>query len=227
MYTRVRKAAQGDRISFILTAQKGATVNNYTLIKNRNKPQYDRAGLKPTSTEDKQTVVATPESTLTDDGWDELFAELASYSPITSTSVTYMSNPSDSRGRRNNNWGNIRLTNTPWQGKTAGTDTAFETFATPEDGIRAAAKQIQTYITRDGVDTISGIISKWAPANENNTTDYIQRVSQATGYGADDKIAVTDTEKIKNILKAIFTIELGQELTAEDLAAIDRGIARI
>ena len=96
MYTRVRKAAQGDAISFVLKAQLGGTVNNYITIKNRNKPQYDRAGLKPTSTEEKKTVIATPESTLTDDGWDELFAELASYSPIASTSVA--SNTSDPRG---------------------------------------------------------------------------------------------------------------------------------
>ena len=82
------------------------------------------------------------------------------------------------RGYRNNNPLNIRISSANnWQGEVQNnTDGVFEQFVAMEYGYRAALKLIRNYITRDGLTTVSDIISKWAPNNENNTAGYIQRV---------------------------------------------------
>lgn len=82
------------------------------------------------------------------------------------------------RGYRNNNPLNIRINPANnWQGKVQNnTDGVFEQFVAMEYGYRAALKLIRNYITMDGLTTVSDIISKWAPQNENNTAGYIQRV---------------------------------------------------
>lgn len=233
-YNKLRKDSQKDKTPFILYAFQGATVN-FTVKKNTAKDNTDDVDeyiIDDDSTDSTTDATATTTATTATTGgvtWDNIFddwniATTAATEEATSSAAGTATGP---RGRRNNNWGNIRLTNTNWQGKVTGTDAAFETFDTPENGVRAATKQIQTYITRDGIDTITGIINKWAPSNENNTTGYIQRVTQMTGYSPDEKISAADSEKIKNILKAIFTVELGQDLTSDDLAVIDRGTASV
>lgn len=235
-YNKLRKDSQKDKPPFILYAFQGATVN-FTVKKNTakdNAEDVDEDIIDDDSTDTTTDATTTTTSTTTDGGitWDNIFDDwdidtTSSTSGTTTAGTTRSSvgTATGPRGRRNNNWGNLRLTNTNWRGKVAGTDTDFETFDTAENGVRAAAKQLKTYITRDGADTISSIISKWAPSNENNTTGYIQRVAQMTGYSPNEKITATDSKKIKNILKAIFTVELGQDLTSDDLAVIDRGVA--
>lgn len=156
--------------------------------------------------------------------WDDFFNDLKKSNNATET--TSQSQQEGPRGRRNNNWGNIRLSTTPWEGKVTGTDTAFETFNTPENGVRAAAKQIMTYIKR-GKNTIQDIISTWAPSNENNTSGYISRVSAITGYKPEDIVEAKDYDKIKNLLKAMFQVELGQQLTSADERIIDRAMSTI
>ncbi len=236
-YTKLRKDSRKDKTPFILYAFQGATVN-FTVKKNTAKDDdedVDEDIIDDDSTDSTtSTTTGTTTAPATEGGltWDNIFDDWNIAPATTGTTSTVATSSAvgtatGPRGRRNNNWGNIRLTNTNWRGKVNGTDTAFETFDTAENGVRAAAKQIITYITRDGIDTITGIINKWAPSNENNTTGYIQRVAQMTGYSPNEKIAATDSEKIKNILKAIFTVELGQDLTSDDLAVIDRGVASV
>lgn len=239
-YNKLRKDCVKDKNNFILYAFTGATVNfkatNNTARDDDAESDSDLTTDLDTDDITTSTTAATTTTTSSTGAtggvtWDNVLdgiASIVSNPTTTATTIGTTSNTTGTpRGRRNNNWGNLRLTNTNWQGKVTGTDTDFETFDTAENGVRAAAKQIQTYITRDGVDTITSIINKWAPTNENNTQGYIQRVAQITGYNPNEKISATDSEKIKNILKAIFTVELGQDLTSNDLAVIDRGIASV
>lgn len=81
------------------------------------------------------------------------------------------------RGLRNNNPGNLRATsaNQPQD------DDGFRTFGSMDEGIAAANNQLNIYAKRDGINTISGIVSKWAPKNENDTAAYIASVSQQSG----------------------------------------------
>lgn len=81
------------------------------------------------------------------------------------------------RGYRNNNPLNIRISNNSWRGKiTPSGDSAFEQFTSMPYGYRAALVTMRTYIKKYGCDTIAKIISRWAPANENNTLGYIRSV---------------------------------------------------
>lgn len=83
------------------------------------------------------------------------------------------------RGVRNHNPGNIRLSRDPWQGLSgAQTDTAFFVFTSPAYGIRALAKTLITYQDKHGLRTIEDIIARWAPSNENNTAAYVAAVQR-------------------------------------------------
>ena len=86
------------------------------------------------------------------------------------------------RGLRNSNPGNIIYSaSNQWEGET-GTDGRYATFSTPEYGIRAMVKILDSY-QRRGVDTVSAIITTWAPASDNNDTlAYINSVCQRTGF---------------------------------------------
>lgn len=85
------------------------------------------------------------------------------------------------RGLRNNNPGNIRISGAAWLGKVSpNTDGEFEQFNEAENGIRALARVLKSYAAR-GVNTIDTIIRTYAPASENNTSAYITSVEKQTG----------------------------------------------
>lgn len=124
------------------------------------------------------------------------------------------------RGIRCNNPGNIRLSSEKWQGEIQGDDKAFKTFSDPVYGIRALAKLLLNYERKYGLNTISGLISRWAPPNENDTTAYVKAVAGACGIGAYDPIDVG--AYLPCIVPAIIKHENGKQPYSLDL--IERGI---
>ena len=85
------------------------------------------------------------------------------------------------RGIRNNNPGNIRISDSDWQGKISpNTDGVYEQFDTPENGLRAIAHILTSYRNR-GINTPWLIASTWAPASENNSQEYAQGLADALG----------------------------------------------
>lgn len=119
------------------------------------------------------------------------------------------------RGERNNNPGNIRH-GSKWQGLSAEqTDKDFCQFISPEYGIRAIYKLLQTYQKKYGLNTIKTIINRYAPLNENNTIGYINRISKEIGIEIDIPI----NTQLKNIIIplaiAIVNIELGYQPYSE------------
>lgn len=113
------------------------------------------------------------------------------------------------RGIRNNNPGNLEASWAfTWQGQN-GTDGRFATFASPEHGIRALGVNLLSY-QRRGLDTISKIISRWAPPQDNNnTTAYIQNVSQALGVTPTTRLDVASPAVLTALSKAIIHQENG------------------
>lgn len=126
-------------------------------------------------------------------------------------------------GLRNNNPGNIRDDGTAWQGK-VGAAGGFITFSDITWGIRAMAKAITTMVGR-GDDTITLLISEWAPPSENNTDAYIAAVAADIGQGPDDLLQL-DQATLHDLIRAIMNHELGagQSQLISD-ADIDTGIA--
>lgn len=73
------------------------------------------------------------------------------------------------RGIRNNNPLNIRYACNNWLGKVPKDnkkDPTFEEFTTMYYGFRAAILLIQTYIIKYGCNTITKIITRWAPSSD-------------------------------------------------------------
>lgn len=126
------------------------------------------------------------------------------------------------RGIRNNNPGNIRHGTSRWQGMSAAQpDKEYVTFDSPLYGIRAMAKLLTNYASRYGLDTIRGIITRWAPPIENITASYIDNVSTRVGVLPDQKIDVT--ARMVPLVKAIIQHENGQQPYTDE--QIDQGIA--
>lgn len=113
------------------------------------------------------------------------------------------------RGVRNNNPGNIRKSATKWSGKIEGTDPAFETFKTPEDGIRALGKNLLNYQDKHGINTIEGIINRWAPTSENNTSAYVQAVAKETGLDPSAPLNLRNPDTLQKVTTAIIHHENG------------------
>lgn len=75
----------------------------------------------------------------------------------------------------------------------AGRDSGgFAKYTDDESGWEAARRQLSLYYTRDKLNTINGIITKWAPPSENDTASYIKQVSKAMGVDANEKLDLSD-----------------------------------
>jgi len=124
---------------------------------------------------------------------------------------------SAARGIRNNNPGNIRRSSTDWRGEVPGADAAFETFATPADGIRAIAKLLVNYQERYGLTTLRGLINRYAPPSENNTTAYVDAVAAKAHIGPDQVVRLRQQpETLEHVVTAIIRHENGvQPYSAE------------
>lgn len=92
----------------------------------------------------------------------------------------------DTRGERNNNPGNIDyLPHLLYHGE-VGIEIVpegehypprFGRFDTPVNGIRAIDMDLLAYFKHHGLNTIDGIINRWAPGSENDTKAYIADVT--------------------------------------------------
>ena len=130
------------------------------------------------------------------------------------------------RGIRNNNPGNLEYSKTnPWVGQT-GDDGRFAKFETPEHGIRALGRNLMSY-QRQGIDTVSEIINRWAPPTDNNdTTAYIKAVCEQLGVSADEPLDSSNPDTLKALCAAIIHHENGsqpysdQQLTSGVSAAL-------
>lgn len=116
------------------------------------------------------------------------------------------------RGIRNNNPLNIRIGNT-WLGeRTNPTDQEFEEFVTMEYGLRAAFIILRRYIRRYKKNTISSIVSTWAPSSENNTLKYIDRVADLTKIDPTTPIDYYDRDTMCKLVAAMAQVECGQPI---------------
>lgn len=121
------------------------------------------------------------------------------------------------RGLRNNNPGNIE------SGRFAatvqgfqGSDGRFAQYATPEQGIQAADKLLTTYAGK-GLNTIAGIVNRWAPPTENNTGAYVAQVAKELGVDPNAPLDMTNPEVRQRLIAAKIRVENGRQPYAEDV----------
>jgi hypothetical protein len=95
-----------------------------------------------------------------------------------------------------NNPGNIEYGAFAKAHGATGADGRFAIFPDMSTGTAAQSALLQSY-RKDGKDTISAIVSKWAPSNENDTKGYIDFVAKRTGIGANQKLTDADYEAVR------------------------------
>jgi len=134
------------------------------------------------------------------------------------------------RGERNNNPGNIRKSAIFWRGETSGSDNGFETFTGAEDGIRAIAVLLQNYQKKYGLNTVRGLINRYAPPTvngkfENDTGAYINAVAGALNVSPDAPLNIADPAVLLPLVTAIIKHENGRVLYDQALIASAVGVA--
>jgi hypothetical protein len=131
------------------------------------------------------------------------------------------------RAVRNRNPLNIERRD-PWQGLMPEADmtpeqkaeTRFCVFQSPKWGFRAAAHILIKYQDRDKIDTIAGIVAKWAPSTENDVVAYVRHVCELSEIAANAPVNMHSYADVAPIVKAMATHEAGGwYFSDEDLKA--------
>ena len=124
------------------------------------------------------------------------------------------------RGLRNNNPGNIRLNGVTYEGEVVPSkDRSFKQFQSMEYGYRAMFVVLHTYARKHGINTIEGMISRYAPASENHTQKYIDAVSEWSGVPGTSHITTTNADVMIPIVAAMSRVENGVPAVMTDVEA--------
>ena len=119
------------------------------------------------------------------------------------------------RGLDNRNPGNIRQSKVRYRGEVRPSrDPAFKEFESLAWGYRAIFVLLDTYRIRYGLDTLRGMISRWAPPSENHTDAYIRAVA------ADERLDTHDARTMIPVAAAISRVENG---TPADMRQVAEG----
>jgi len=112
-----------------------------------------------------------------------------------------------------NNPGNIRC-NRELRGVVDCNKNGFSIFESENAGIKAIHSLLKVYFNKYGLNTITKIISRYAPSSENQTGRYIDFVAQKSGYGKNQILEIPD---LKYLLKSLIKMESGKDYTNEKL----------
>ncbi len=126
-----------------------------------------------------------------------------------------------SRGIRNCNPGNIRLSASPFRGEVSPSqDPEFKEFESIEWGYRAMFLVIYNYNELYGINTLDRIIARWAPNVENDTGLYIKSVAKRLGCSPRSHIDSLNRDVMVTMVGAMSRIENGERPNISD---IERG----
>lgn len=115
------------------------------------------------------------------------------------------------RGIRNNNPGNLNYVGQAGAHIEPGPHGRFAVFQTPQDGLRALRDQLIRYQQR-GIDSVTAIISKWAPpSDDNDTSAYISTVAARMGVTANAPLGPLTPSRLATLMRAIIQVENGQD----------------
>lgn len=124
--------------------------------------------------------------------------------------------PSDPLSIRLNNPGAIRRSGVQWSGMRPEQNSPFVDFETPEDGIRAMSKLLDTYSAKHGLNTVSGILNRWVPPSENDTRGYAATVAKALGVAPDQPLDLSDPRVKSALMAAMARVEAGKAHYTQD-----------
>lgn len=115
------------------------------------------------------------------------------------------------RNLRNNNPGNIEYGTFAKQHGAIGSDGRFAIFPDAQSGSAAMDALLTQYATKDHLDTVAGIVGKWAPSKENNSAAYAARVAKRMGVAADAHLNMADPRVRQALGREMASIEGSQD----------------
>lgn len=125
-----------------------------------------------------------------------------------------------SRGIRNCNPGNLRLSQDKWQGlRPVQTDRDFFQFTEMRWGYRALMRTLQNYRRRHKCHTVADFITRWAPGCENNTGAYIRSVCRDMQVPSVYVPDVDDKATLTAMAAAISKVENGVPADPKEVEA--------
>jgi hypothetical protein len=100
----------------------------------------------------------------------------------------------------------------PWMAKygaSLGDNGRYAAFPSPDAGYQVMGKVLDTYQNKHGLNTVSGIVNRWAPASvdNNSTGTYTQKVAQALGVDPNTPIS---PEQRPALMQAMASYEAGR-----------------
>ena len=123
-----------------------------------------------------------------------------------------------SRGLGNNNPGNIRRAKVRYRGEVRPSrDPEFKQFESLAWGYRAIFVLLDTYRRRYGIDTLRGMLSRWAPPSENHTETYIRAVAGDTGIDPDEPLDTRDAATMVPVAASISRVENGAKADRDEI----------
>ncbi|PAV02595.1 hypothetical protein CBG25_09900, partial [Arsenophonus sp. ENCA] len=113
------------------------------------------------------------------------------------------------RGIRNNNPGNLNFVGQRGAVRES-PNGRFAKFNTAFEGLQALSSQLNRYAER-GLNTVEKIISTWAPASENNTRAYIDKISGKLGVSPDTVLNLSNPAVMTSLMSGIIEHENGRQ----------------
>jgi murein DD-endopeptidase MepM/ murein hydrolase activator NlpD len=139
--------------------------------------------------------------------------------------------PSDPRGLRNNNPGNIKRDQTDWVGLRPSIhqlDPVFFQFTAMRFGIRAMARILKNYSLKQGINSLRGMSERWAPADDGNDPLLHARIilSHCRGVcqSVDETISLSKPDIQFGIIRGIMVAENGPKAETVSDETVLKGI---
>ncbi|WP_337046086.1 lytic transglycosylase [Serratia bockelmannii] len=128
------------------------------------------------------------------------------------------------RGIRNNNPGNLNYVGQNGAMLEDHATPRFARFNSAFEGFAALGKQIKAYYNGTSkaagyqkLQSVEDIISRFAPASENNTQAYINKLSKMLGVGRGDSLNIQDPQVLATLMNGITQIENGKNPYAPEM----------
>ncbi|CAI0818517.1 lytic transglycosylase [Serratia proteamaculans] len=128
------------------------------------------------------------------------------------------------RGIRNNNPGNLNYVGQNGAALENHATPRFARFNSAFEGFAALGKQIKAYYNGTSkaagyqkLQSVEDIISRFAPASENNTQGYIDKLSKMLGVGRGESLNIHDPQVLATLMNGITQIENGKNPYAPEM----------
>jgi hypothetical protein len=122
------------------------------------------------------------------------------------------------------NFGNIRTSSIEWDGA-VGDEGGFVKFDGPVAGGKALISNLMAYNSKHGLNTVSGIISRWAPPSENDTPAYIKNVADGLGVDPNEPLDMRSPEVLGRMAALIARQEKGRDFDPDFFKQIAGNVA--